>query len=577
VSYNETSGDNANSNLTQVTVNFPEDSLDVENGTAINISLTGVDPTVSLVGVPELIAVEDNGTESSVSQTENSRRVNLNSLALAEVTIQDSKTGKEVGLKKPVQLMLPLNPSLNVSHGDVIAAWYFNSSTGAWIQEGYGTVIEMNGQSYWQYNASHFTWWNCDRPWTDKNCVRVRVSYGTGDEFIPVPSATVQLDGLDFRYFTSGITDAHGQVCFNFKRNSNVKIGVNAGNKGFFSNPVKLQGKEKPSLCRGSRDWERASQSETEDCQDITFFCSCDCGEGAQLPTITLSMFKGIEPGKAIISLSRFISLLNSQSCIRDRWLLSRKQYQIVASTPQNVLSLDDDILQTSLDYKPSDAQLVSTNIEVTLLAEEDEDACNCGDISLKVTIVMNILPGESRIWIPWRFTDEGLIGGGQAGARRKYSDPDSVPESPWTVSVDGLHLRFDFEDSPSCPNGLDNDNIQSGSATGVLQLITDSKLAITWEGDGEVVAPSFERMVLSVDGQTVATASSPGPAGDTSGSGADSETPMSCRIGPVISSPSPPIELSLSEGNHEIVISLTTGDSAHHEEASYSFYFSLS
>ena len=391
------SDDDTISNLTQFTVDFPEDALDVQNGTVVNISLTGVDPTISLAGVPELIAVEVNGNESF-------RRVNLNSLALAEMTIQDSTTGQEVGLKKPVQLTLPLNPSLDVSNGDIIPAWYFNRSSGAWIQEGYGTVVEMNGQNYWKYNASHFTWWNCDAPWTDKNCVRVRVSYGTGDMIQPVSSASVHLQGQDFSYSTSGITDAHGQVCFNFKRNSNVKMEVNAANRGFFSKPMNLRGREGPSLCQGSRDWESASQSEAGDnCQEVTFFCSCDCvenGNGAQLPTITLSMFSATPSSTAIINLSKFITMINAESCIRQRWLLSRKQYTIVGNSVQNVFLLEGDVLHTSADYQRNlDVSSVTINIEVTLFGEENEgnpDACRCDDISLQVTVIMNILPGLS-------------------------------------------------------------------------------------------------------------------------------------------------------------------------------------
>ena len=175
---------------------------------------------------------------------------------------------------------------------------------------------------------------------------------------------------------------------------------------------------------------------------------------------------------------------------------------------------------------------------------------------------------------IPWTFKDGGLIGGGQAGASRVYSDPNSVPESPWTVTNGGLHLKFDFEDSSTCPNGLDNPNVQTGSATAVVHVLGDSKLTVMWEGYGEVVSLGFEKLVLSVDGQTVATATSPGPAGDTVGAETGSE---SCRIGPVISNPSSPLELPLGRGNHEIIISLTTVDSNHHEGASYSFYFSLS
>eukprot|EP00118_Oscarella_pearsei_P014177 m.119910 g.119910 ORF g.119910 m.119910 type:complete len:115 (+) comp37710_c0_seq42:1351-1695(+) len=76
---------------------FPPNSLNVSNGS-------------------EIIVTVQNGSEPET-------RVNLESLTLVEVTVTDSVTGDEVAIVEPVQLRLPLSPSLGASAGDRIEAW----------------------------------------------------------------------------------------------------------------------------------------------------------------------------------------------------------------------------------------------------------------------------------------------------------------------------------------------------------------------------------------------------------------------------------------------------------------------
>lgn len=135
------------------------------------------------------------------------------------------------------------------------------------------------------------------------------------------------------------------------------------------------------------------------------------------------------------------------------------------------------------------------------------------------------------------------------------------------------LALRFDFEDAATCPNGLDNGNVQTGSATAVVNFPEDSILTVSWTGYGEVVSPGYEIMKFSVDGKERARASSYGPAGDPGGV----QSLRPCRVGQVFSHPMPPISLPLSNGIHNITVSLNTRDGSHHEGAFYTFSFSLS
>ncbi len=57
-------------------------------------------------------------------------------------------------------------------------AWWFDLDAGHWREEGTGTIQPSQtqpGKLAWVVQVNHFTWWNCDAPWTDKSCVNVLV------------------------------------------------------------------------------------------------------------------------------------------------------------------------------------------------------------------------------------------------------------------------------------------------------------------------------------------------------------------------------------------------------------------
>jgi len=157
-----------------------------------------------------------------------------------------------------------------------------------------------------------------------------------------------------------------------------------------------------------------------------------------------------------------------------------------------------------------------------------------------------------------WSFTDLGFIDGGQNGAYRAYDDPSDVPASPWSIFNDGLSLRLDWEDDNNCRNH--NPNTQSATATAEIIVPRTMVMTIAWSGMGEVQAPNYELMSLSVDGTLIGSAHAPG-----GGRGCD---PM----GPVVSSPSPPQQVTLQSGTHTLFIDATTNDPLYHFNAWYRF-----
>jgi hypothetical protein len=168
-----------------------------------------------------------------------------------------------------------------------------------------------------------------------------------------------------------------------------------------------------------------------------------------------------------------------------------------------------------------------------------------------------------------WVFYDAGFILGGQNGAVRNYTDIQSVDASPWSFSrPDKLGLRVDWEDSASC--GGVNDYTQYANATATITADRDLVMQIAWSGIGEYEASGFERMDLSLNGEVISSAISPG--GRPNGL-------YGCEAGygPVISTPPSPVIVNLTAGDHLLHIEATTGDGLYHMGCYYQFDLSFS
>ncbi len=161
-----------------------------------------------------------------------------------------------------------------------------------------------------------------------------------------------------------------------------------------------------------------------------------------------------------------------------------------------------------------------------------------------------------------WSFTDQGFIDGGQNGALRAYDDPASVTASPWTILNGGLGLRLDWEDDLNCRSH--NPNTQTATATAAITVPVNMIMTIDWSGLGEVEDPDFELMSLSVDAVLVGSAHAPG--------GSQGCAPMA----PVVSSPPPPQQVTLTAGAHTLTINATTNDELYHFGAFYQFDLSF-
>lgn len=103
--------------------------------------------------------------------------------------------------------------------GDEIAAWSYNETTGKWVEEAIGTVVEFEGDLVWEFQAPHFSTWNCDRPISTHGCLTGNVTDSQGN---PRGGATVRAVGITYISTTTARTNQDGSFCLEVKNGETV-------------------------------------------------------------------------------------------------------------------------------------------------------------------------------------------------------------------------------------------------------------------------------------------------------------------------------------------------------------------
>ncbi|XP_071951123.1 uncharacterized protein [Antedon mediterranea] len=202
-------------------VTFPAGSLsDDLDGQVIEVALRHIDISDPLIlaRAPELVG-------ASIVSGRGYERQPLESFGMAEITVIAKSGRQEVALLGQVTLEFPLNSVENAPDvGEKIGAYFYDKQKGLWIEDGEGLVTtNVHGDTVWVYNATHFTWWNADRVFSDSNCVTVRAC-NDPDCISPAGNTMITLSGTDFAYTQSKQTDENGQTCFNFKQGGNIVL-----------------------------------------------------------------------------------------------------------------------------------------------------------------------------------------------------------------------------------------------------------------------------------------------------------------------------------------------------------------
>jgi hypothetical protein len=103
--------------------------------------------------------------------------------------------------------------------GTTIPAWSYDEETGKWVEQGSGTVVEIDGQLYWNFEAPHFSTWNCDQPISTHGCLTGVVTDVQG---APKSGATVRAVGITYTSTTTARTGQDGSFCLEVKNGETV-------------------------------------------------------------------------------------------------------------------------------------------------------------------------------------------------------------------------------------------------------------------------------------------------------------------------------------------------------------------
>ena len=193
----------SNINIGDTKVRFSENSFLNSDGTPytgeVTVQVTHVDPSTSEIwGAPADMTAIAYSPQGSQTQAKNTTAISqLVSYGMVDVTLFGSD-GEELNIssKSPAFLEIPITngdlpETYHLNAGDTQVSWSFDPVLGIWIEEGVGNVVEEDGKAFFQFEADHFSWWNCDQGFVP-SCATGRVIDVSG---FPIRGAEVTCDG----------------------------------------------------------------------------------------------------------------------------------------------------------------------------------------------------------------------------------------------------------------------------------------------------------------------------------------------------------------------------------------------
>ena len=178
------------------------------------------------VTVFDLVSDTDNGNEilatpgdftavNSVGEEKTLESYGMVQVNMTTPSGEDLQLGSQTStIRLPVQ-----NLGTPPAVGDEIAAWSYNEALGKWEEEAVGTVAELDGQLVWEFAASHFSTWNCDRPISTHGCLTGTVTDSQGNAR---GGATVRAVGITYISTTTARTTQDGSFCLEVKNGETV-------------------------------------------------------------------------------------------------------------------------------------------------------------------------------------------------------------------------------------------------------------------------------------------------------------------------------------------------------------------
>lgn len=186
---------------------FPANSVVDANGNLhqgnVNVAARWIDPSADnlLEIMPGgLQGISTSGLQPGIDSLE---QVALASFGMMAVELfDDSGDLLNLGNNQMATLSFPVPTSMQANAPSQIPLWYFSETYGIWVEEGSATLIDGN----YVGEVSHFSYWNCDDPYTLIDLSGTVVTSGG----TPVANVEIRLTLLSTGELGGGFTDNNG-------------------------------------------------------------------------------------------------------------------------------------------------------------------------------------------------------------------------------------------------------------------------------------------------------------------------------------------------------------------------------
>ena len=213
VSLNSSTGGIATVPGSVAQVTLPANGVALPSGAsyvgAFNVAITPVNPSLDVNAMPGEYQV----SASSAVESWGALNVTLTGSAGQRLNLAAGKTAE---IRIPVA-------TRNASTPLTIPLFYFNETTGYWVQEGVATLTG----SYYVGVVTHFSYWNADQI---RNTIYVNGCVSSVDTVAGVPvtrrvaNVRMSSDGIDYSGSSSAFTDDSGNFRIAIKQNARAAI-----------------------------------------------------------------------------------------------------------------------------------------------------------------------------------------------------------------------------------------------------------------------------------------------------------------------------------------------------------------
>lgn len=178
---------------------LPANGLVRADGNPVNGNVT-----IALTPVP--VALNSSWISGDYTAIASGQAATIDSFGAIKVTLKDAQ-GAQVNLAtgQSATIRIPLS-SRSATVPATLSLFYFDDSTGRWVQEGTASLVGSGSNRYYEGTVTHFTTWNAGR-FPAMIPVTGCLMDANG---VLIPNGVIKSDGIDYSGTTSVRTDSNG-------------------------------------------------------------------------------------------------------------------------------------------------------------------------------------------------------------------------------------------------------------------------------------------------------------------------------------------------------------------------------